>query len=150
MFQVKWFVQLLSMDMEFSLPSYWMFRSYFGFILIIMNAERRYSYRVWLRGFDDGVVGGEVKNKNLRKYVDFCLKMAMLFISTKKPRRETGLQGLLINGSIWDLLTLRFLLDILVEITSRWFGMWIWVSGKRYIWRHNGVISIETILNPWE
>lgn len=64
-----------------------------------------------------------MKNKNLRKYVDFCLKMAMLFISTKKPRRETGLQGLLINGSIWDLLTLRFLLDILVEITSRWFGM---------------------------
>ena len=48
-----------------------MFRSYFGFILIIMNAERRYSYRVELIGLDDGV-SGDVNNKNLRKHADFA------------------------------------------------------------------------------
>ena len=56
-----------------------------------MNSERRYSYRVELIGLDEGVIG-DVKNKNLRKHVGFCPEMA-LFTSTKKPERETVLQG---------------------------------------------------------
>lgn len=49
-----------------------MFRSYFGFILIIMNAERRYLYRVELIGLDDGGVSGDVNNNNPRKHADFA------------------------------------------------------------------------------
>lgn len=42
--------------------------------MILRDAERTHPHRVELTRLDDGVVGGDLRNKNLRKHQDFLQK----------------------------------------------------------------------------